>query len=161
MSKDLKIQYSNSYLELSEDRYQHFSGDNKEREKILKESCTLYVGNLSISTTKEQIFELFSRCGNVRNVFMGLGKIKKMACCFCFVEYHSRTDAENAMPFLNGTILDDYMIHRDWDLGFREGRQYGCDQSGDQVKDEFYEDFDAGRGGFGKEAEVHDKRGTP
>ncbi|XP_036918682.1 nuclear cap-binding protein subunit 2-like [Sturnira hondurensis] len=161
MSKDLRILCSDSYLELSEDRYQHFSGDNKEHEKILKESCTPYVGNLSFSTTDEQIFELISRCGNVRNVFMGLDKIKKMACGFCFVEYHNRTDAENVMLFLNGTILDDYIIHRDWDLGFRKGRQYGCGQSEGQVRDEFHEDFHAGRGDFGKEAEAHDKRGTP
>lgn len=42
------------------------------------ESSTLYVGNLSFYTTKEQIYELFSRCGDIENVYMGLDKIKKM-----------------------------------------------------------------------------------
>ncbi|XP_036127102.1 nuclear cap-binding protein subunit 2-like [Molossus molossus] len=150
MSKDLKILCRDSYLELSKDGGQHFSGDNKEHENLLKKSCTLYVGNLSIYTTEEQLFELFSRCGDVRNVFMGLDKLKKTACGFCFVEYYYRADAENAMRFLNGTVLDDHIIHTDWDMGFREGRQYEC-----------REDFDAGREEIEEEAQAHDKRETP
>ena len=31
-----------------------------------------------------------------------------------------------------------------------EGRQYGRGKSGGQVRDEFRDDYDAGRGGFGK-----------
>lgn len=76
------------------------------------------MGNLSFYITEEQIFELFTRCGDLRNVFMGLDKIKKMTCGFCFIEYYSRADAENAMQFLNGTFLDDRIIRTDWDLGF-------------------------------------------
>lgn len=91
---------------------------------------------------------------------MGLDKIKKTACGFCFVEYYSRADAENAMRFLNGTLLDDRIIRTDWDLGFREGRQYGRGRSGGQVRDEFREDFDVDRGGFGKQAQACDKKGT-
>src|SRR5690348_13809766 len=40
----------------------------------LSESTTLYVGNLSFYTTEEQIYELFSRCGRVKRVIMGLNK---------------------------------------------------------------------------------------
>ncbi|XP_039089431.1 nuclear cap-binding protein subunit 2-like isoform X2 [Hyaena hyaena] len=58
--------------------------------------------------------------------------------------------AQNAMWCLNGTHLDDSVIHTDWDLGFREGRQYGCHRRGGQVRDEFHEDFNTGRGGFGE-----------
>lgn len=54
----------------------------------------LYVGNLLFHTIREQILEFFSRCSDVRNVLMGLDKI---ACGFCFVEYHNRVDAANAM----------------------------------------------------------------
>lgn len=67
---------------------------------------------------------------NVRNVFMGLDKIKKKACGFCFVEYYNRAHAENAMWFLNGTFLDDRIICTDWGLSFREGRQYDRGQPG-------------------------------
>ncbi|XP_053747259.1 nuclear cap-binding protein subunit 2-like [Panthera pardus] len=148
MSNDLRLLRSDPSLELSEYRDQQFGGNNDEQEKLPKESFTLYVGNLSFYTTEEQIYELFSRCGDVKNMFMGLDKIKKMACGFCFVEYHNRFEAENAMWCLNGTRLDDRIIHTDWDLGFRQGRQYGRPRRGGQVRDEFHEDFNAGRGGF-------------
>lgn len=152
MSNDLTIQRSNSCPELSEYQDQQFRGDNEEHEKLLMESSTLYVENLSIYTTEEQIFELFSRCGDVKNVFMGLDNIKKTACGFCFVEYHLRADAENAMRFLNGTLLDDRIIHTKWDIGFKEGRQYAHGRCGGQVRDEFREDANVGGGGFGSQA---------
>ncbi|XP_035876380.1 nuclear cap-binding protein subunit 2-like [Phyllostomus discolor] len=121
----LKALHSDSYVELSQYRDQHFQGDNKEEEKLLKKSCTLYVGNLSFYTTEEQIYELFSKSGDI--------KMKKTACGFCFVEYYSRADAENAMWYINGTRLDDWIIHTDWDTGFKEFRQYGRGRSGGQV----------------------------
>ena len=65
---------------------------------------------------------------------MGLDKMKKTACGFCFVEYYSRADAENAMRYINGTRLDDRIIRTDWDAGFKEGRQYGRGRSGGQVR---------------------------
>lgn len=53
----------------------------------LEDSCTLYVGNLSFYTTEEQIYELFSMCGQVKIVIMGLDRMRKTPCGFCFVEY--------------------------------------------------------------------------
>uniref|UniRef100_A0A8B9Y7Y8 Nuclear cap-binding protein subunit 2 n=1 Tax=Bos mutus grunniens TaxID=30521 RepID=A0A8B9Y7Y8_BOSMU len=114
-------------------RLQIFKGDNEEQEKLLKKSCTLYVGNLSFYTTEEQIYELFSKSGDIKKIIMGLDKMKKTACGFCFVEYYSRADAENAMRYINGTRLDDRIIRTDWDAGFKEGRQYGRGRSGGQV----------------------------
>eukprot|EP00073_Rattus_norvegicus_P051280 XP_017453664.1 PREDICTED: nuclear cap-binding protein subunit 2-like [Rattus norvegicus] len=149
----LKALRSDSYVELSEYRDQHFRGDNEEQEKLLKKSCTLYVGNLSFYTTEEQIYELFSKSGDIKKIIMGLDKMKKTACGFCFVEYYSRADAENAMRYINGTRLDDRIIRTDWDAGFKEGRQYGRGRSGGQVRDEYREDYDAGRGGYGKLAQ--------
>lgn len=57
----------------------------------------MYVGNLSFFTTEEQIYELFSKCGDIRRVIMGLDKYKKTPCGFCFVEYYNRADAENCL----------------------------------------------------------------
>lgn len=37
------------------------------------------------------------------------------------------------MRFINGTRLDDRIIRTDWDVGFKEGRQYGRGKSGGQV----------------------------
>uniref|UniRef100_A0A2K5ZUW4 Nuclear cap-binding protein subunit 2 n=2 Tax=Simiiformes TaxID=314293 RepID=A0A2K5ZUW4_MANLE len=61
--------------------------------------------------------------------------------------------AENAMRYINGTRLDDRIIRTDWDAGFKEGRQYGRGRSGGQVRDEYRQDYDAGRGGYGKLAQ--------
>lgn len=77
-----------------------FQGSRAEQERSLRESTTLYVGNLSFYTTEEQIHELFSRCGEVRRIVMGLDKYKKTPCGFCFVEYYTRPEAENAMRFI-------------------------------------------------------------
>ena len=37
--------------------------------------------------------------------------------------------------------------------GFEEGRQFGRGKSGGQVREEIRQEFDAGRGGFGKNAD--------
>jgi nuclear cap-binding protein subunit 2 len=64
-----------------------FKGSRGEQERLLRTSTTLYVGNLSFYTTEEQIYELFSKCGDVKRIIMGLDKFKKTPCGFCFVEY--------------------------------------------------------------------------
>ncbi|XP_037946145.1 nuclear cap-binding protein subunit 2 [Teleopsis dalmanni] len=141
---------SASSVDLSSYRDQHFKGSRMEQERSLRESTTLYIGNLSFFTTEEQIHELFSRCGEVRRIVMGLDKYKKTPCGFCFVEYYLRSEAENAMRYINSTRLDDRLIRVDWDAGFIEGRQYGRGKTGGQVRDEYRTDYDAGRGGYGK-----------
>lgn len=90
-------------VELSSYRDQHFKGTRYDQEKLLKLSCTLYVGNLgkkmgtqqlfaktkdsfpfpAFYTTEEQIYELFSRCGDIRRIVMGLDKFKKVRRKFC------------------------------------------------------------------------------
>ena len=62
-------------------------GNRSEQEKALLISTTLYVGNLSYFTTEEQIHELFGKCGDIKRIIMGLDKVKKTPCGFCFVEY--------------------------------------------------------------------------
>ncbi|KAG2463147.1 nuclear cap-binding protein subunit 2 [Erpetoichthys calabaricus] len=154
MAANLNALHSDSYIDISQYRDQHFKGNRYEQEKLLKQSCTLYVGNLSFYTTEEQVYELFSKSGDVKRIVMGLDKIKKTACGFCFVEYYTRGDSENAMRFINGTRLDDRIIRTDWDAGFKEGRQYGRGKSGGQVRDEYRQDYDPARGGYGKLAHL-------
>ncbi|XP_037960943.1 nuclear cap-binding protein subunit 2-like [Teleopsis dalmanni] len=131
-------------------RDQQFMGSRAEQERALRESKTLYVGNLSFYTTEGQIYELFSRCGDIKNLIMGLDKFKRTPCGFCFIEYYLRSEAEDALRYLNNTSLDERIIRIDWDAGFVEGRQYGRGRTGGQVRDEFRTDYDADRGGFGK-----------
>lgn len=59
----------------------------EEYQTKLNDSTTLYVGNLSFYTSEDQIYELFSMCGEVKRVIMGLDRVKKTPCGFCFVEY--------------------------------------------------------------------------
>ncbi|MFQ6007965.1 MAG: RNA recognition motif domain-containing protein [Candidatus Zixiibacteriota bacterium] len=57
----------------------------------------LYVGNLSYSVTSEQLEELFSNHGEVRQVNIIEGK------GFGFVEMSNSSDAEKAKEALDGT----------------------------------------------------------
>ncbi|XP_048370119.1 nuclear cap-binding protein subunit 2 [Sphaerodactylus townsendi] len=154
LSTTLRGLDSDSYCDLTLYRDQKFQGTNKIQEKALKTSSTLYVGNLSFHTTEEQIHELFSKCGDVKRIIMGLDNVKKTPCGFCFVDYYTRAEAEHCMRYINGTRLDGRIIRTDWDAGFKEGRQFGRGKTGGQVRDEYRTDYDVGRGGFGKIAQM-------
>lgn len=140
---------SSPSVELGMYRDKQFEGTKTQQEALLRRSTTLYVGNMSFYTTEGQIHELFSRCGDIKRIVMGLDRNKMTPCGFCFVEYFCRVDAESCMRYVNGTRLDDRVIRTDWDVGFQEGRQFGRGRRGGQVRDEFRKDFDGGRGGFG------------
>jgi nuclear cap-binding protein subunit 2 len=119
----------------------------------LEKSTTLYVGNLSFYTSEEQIYELFSSVGSVKRIIMGLDKAQRTPCGFAFVEYYDRLAADACMKYINGTMLDERLLRTDLDPGFSADRQFGRGQSGGQVRDEFRSDYDAGRGGFGRQAQ--------
>jgi nuclear cap-binding protein subunit 2 len=100
----------------------------------MAKSCTLYCGNLSFYTTEEQIYELFSKSGEIKRIIMGLDRFKKTPCGFCFVEFYRRQDALDCMKCIGGTKLDDRIIQTDLDSGYKEGRQFGRGSSGGQVR---------------------------
>ncbi|RKF61777.1 Nuclear cap-binding protein subunit 2 [Golovinomyces cichoracearum] len=139
-------------------RSQDKDGEEKEQDVALDEdvedplenATTLYVGNLSFYTTEEQIHELFSKCGEIKRLIMGLDRFNKTPCGFCFVEYYTHQDALDCMKYIGGTKLDERIIRTDLDPGFQEGRQYGRGKSGGQVRDEYREEYDEGRGGLGR-----------
>ncbi|KAJ4729755.1 Nuclear cap-binding protein subunit 2 [Melia azedarach] len=135
---------------LSAYRDRRFPGSQEEFEQALLSSATVYVGNMSFYTTEEQIYELFSRAGEIKKIIMGLDKNSKTPCGFCFVLFYSREDTEDAVKYISGTILDDRPIRVDFDWGFQDGRQWGRGRSGGQVRDEYRTDYDPGRGGYGK-----------
>ncbi|KAF2725310.1 nuclear cap-binding protein subunit 2 [Polychaeton citri CBS 116435] len=122
----------------------------QELEDKLRDATTLYVGNLSFYTTEEQIHELFSKCGEIKRLVMGLDRFQKTPCGFCFVEYYTHQDALDCLKYVGGTKLDERIVRADLDEGFIEGRQYGRGKSGGQVRDEYREEFDPGRGGYGR-----------
>ena len=76
------------------------------QERLLRTTSTLYVGNMSFYTTEEQLHELFSKCGDIKRIIMGLDKFKRTPCGFCFVEYYTREDAANALRYLGALTLE-------------------------------------------------------
>ncbi|XP_070586685.1 nuclear cap-binding protein subunit 2-like [Erythrolamprus reginae] len=137
LSITLKMLTSDSYCNLSEYMEQSNKGKREQQSEDLKSSSTFYIGNFSFYATEEQIHELFSKCGEIKSIIMGLDKEKHTPCGFCFVEYYTKGEGEHAICFINGTRLDDRVIRADWDAGFKEGKQYGRGLSGGQVRDEY------------------------
>ncbi|KAK4705963.1 nuclear cap-binding protein subunit 2, partial [Phenoliferia sp. Uapishka_3] len=80
---------------------------------------------------------------------MGLDRNNKTPCGFCFVEFFHHDQALSSLRYISGTKLDERIVRADLDPGFLDGRQYGRGKSGGQVRDEYREDFDSGRGGWG------------
>lgn len=64
------------------------------------ESRKLYVGNLKYSVTEEELRELFSRYGDVKNVRIIQNK------GFGFVEFDTLEEAEKAKNATNGTVFE-------------------------------------------------------
>ncbi|CAD7926628.1 unnamed protein product [Amoebophrya sp. A120] len=120
--------------------------------KQLEVSTTIYVGNLSFWTQEEQIWELFSKCGNLVALTMGLNKFKKQPCGFCFVQYRTHEEAVRAVHVLKNAKLDGRSLTVDLDaVGVTDGRQYGRGETGGQWRDDMRKGFDAQRGGDGKD----------
>ena len=74
--------------------------------KRKEKSTTLYVGNLSFYTPETQLMELFSMCGMVKNLYMGLNQKSFRPCGFCFVEFQTREEAMVALDCLNLSKVD-------------------------------------------------------
>lgn len=130
-------------------RDKQFKGGESEWKKKLDQSATVYVGNLSCYTNEYQLYELFTRCGSVRRIIMGLDKIKKTPCGFCFVEFDERESALKSVKFISRTKLDGREIQVDMDAGFEEGRQFGRGAHGGQIGDERRREREQGGGGGG------------
>ncbi|WWD03130.1 hypothetical protein V865_001177 [Kwoniella europaea PYCC6329] len=108
--------------------------DRETERRLLAQSSTLYVGNLSFYTTEAQMYELFSTCarpdegGGIKRIIMGLDRHQKILPTF------------RSNP------------------GYKEGRQFGRGKSGGQVRDEFRQEYDSGRGGWGHQRLEEEKR---
>jgi RNA recognition motif-containing protein len=80
------------------------------------------------------------------SIIMGLDRNNKSPCGFAFVEYYLHSEAVACMRYISGTKLDERIIRCDLDPGYKEGRQFGRGKSGGQVRDEFRQEYDSGRG---------------
>jgi cold-inducible RNA-binding protein len=69
-------------------------------------SKKLYVGNLSYTTTQEQLHSLFSQAGDVAEVTIIMDRETGRSKGFGFVEMQTDTGAQEAIKRFNGTALD-------------------------------------------------------
>lgn len=136
VDKVASVPRSNRPYQRRQYRDKQFPGGEEAWRKKLEESSTVYVGNLSCYTNEYQLYELFTRCGSIRRIIMGLDKFKKTPCGFCFIEFDDRSSALKSISYLKGTHLDGRDIQVDIDAGFEEGRQFGRGSTGGQVSDE-------------------------
>uniref|UniRef100_H3B5R9 Nuclear cap-binding protein subunit 2 n=1 Tax=Latimeria chalumnae TaxID=7897 RepID=H3B5R9_LATCH len=147
----LKALSSDSYCEVSQYRDRHCRG-SRWQQKFLKLTSTLYVGNLSFYTTEEQIHELFLKCGDVKRIIMGLDKVKKTPCGFCFIEYFSVSDASRKLQEMSSKACNTNLPSYFWKmlLQFENGNTFSLGEKTQKVRGEYRTDYNAGRGGFGK-----------
>lgn len=115
-----------------------FKGTDEEYKKLLDESSTLYIANISTAMREERLWHLFALCGEVRRVIMGVNSNKHTPCGFAFIEYYSAADAQKAIVFFRGFELDGRVLAVDKDMGFAEGRQYGRGIFGGKLKSDNY-----------------------
>lgn len=128
-----------------------FMGGEAEWKKKLESSSTVYVGNISCYTNELQLYELFTRCGSIKRIIMGIDRIKKTPCGFCFIEFDERESALKSINLINRTYLDGRQVNVNMDAGFQENRQYGRGVHGGQLGDERKrerEQDDGSRGGY-------------
>jgi cold-inducible RNA-binding protein len=70
-------------------------------------SVKLYVGNLSYSTTEEELRTLFAQAGAVTSVALIKDRFTGDSKGFAFVEMESQADAQKAISQFNGSKLGD------------------------------------------------------
>jgi cold-inducible RNA-binding protein len=67
----------------------------------------LYVGNLSYSTTEDDLRTLFSQAGSVTSVAIIMDRDTGRSKGFAFVEMGNKAEAQKAISTLNGFSLKD------------------------------------------------------
>lgn len=130
--------------------YSYFDKKNYSRDEWIdkiSKSTTVYIGNLSFFTTEDIISEIFSSCGPIRAIYMGLNHQTMQPCGFCFVQYYRHADALAAVTFLNRSCCDGREIRVDWDSGedISGSRRYGRGSAGFQWRDELRNQVDPDR----------------
>jgi len=78
----------------------------------LKNSTTLFVGNLSFNIQEKHLRAFMEKCGVVKTITVG----KKG---YGFVEFATRADAEKIHEQYQGIEYDGRPLRLDWDLGFQ------------------------------------------
>jgi RNA recognition motif-containing protein len=73
-------------------------------------SRKIYVGNLSYSTDKQTLHDVFSECGTVDLINLVTDKITGHSKGFAIIEMSRRSEASRAIQKLNGSNVSDRAI---------------------------------------------------
>ncbi len=100
----------------------------------------LYVGNLSYNTSEEDLRDLFSQAGEIKDVALIMDRETRRPKGFGFVEFTNQADAEKAIQMFNDQELDGRRMNVSMARP-REERSFGGGGGGGG--------FGGGRGGRG------------
>jgi cold-inducible RNA-binding protein len=73
-------------------------------------NAKLYVGNLSYSTTEDELRTLFAQAGTVVSVAIIKDRDSGQSKGFAFVEYNNQAEAQKAITMFNGYSLSDRQL---------------------------------------------------
>lgn len=106
------------------DRESKLSREEVEKREL--ESTTVYVGKLCQDppTSESQLYSIFSQCGPIKRIIMGVRKESLEPAGFCFIEFCTRESALASIKWMNDSMIDRRKIVVNIDYGFEEGRQY-------------------------------------
>ena len=73
----------------------------------MNDSFDVYIGNLSVATSKKQLSELFSQAGGVLSVWI---KYAHQRFTYAFIAFYNLNDAKKACEIFDNQNLDGFMI---------------------------------------------------
>lgn len=133
---EFKDKYFPRNFEMNSYRDRNFQGTEEEYREILKNTNTIYIGEMDSGVEEEQIWSLFGLVGEIKRVIMGINRSSLYPCGFAFVEFYNSKDAYNSCE-LSGFYLNNKPITIDLDYGFKAGRQYGRGVFGGTFKGDY------------------------
>nr|UXY87764.1 nuclear cap-binding protein subunit 2 [Cryptomonas curvata] len=101
-----------------------------------KNSKNVYIGNLSCNINENQIYQFFNNIIKLKRIIIGLHRITKNPCGFCFLEVYKFKDAKFAFDLVSASKIDKRILKIDFDKGYNKGRQFGRGKKGGQMKEE-------------------------
>lgn len=85
----------------------------KNKNKI-EPNKSIYVENIDYGTTRTDLEKLFSRFGEIRNIYIPLDYRTNRGRGFAFVELDSKENSKNAINQLNNSTFKDRIIRLNW-----------------------------------------------
>lgn len=114
-----------------------YTGTEDDYYRDILTSGTAYIGSIPLSIKETQLYILFSQCGIVERVIMGLDAKNNKPCGFAFVQYRDSTSPIKARKQLCRYGIANSYLTIDLDTGFAENRQFGRGVKGGQAKDDY------------------------